>query len=89
MLISLSDHPAPAITRHPVSACQPDLDADATAILLDSIRRDGVQSPILITSEGAVVDGWHRLHALIAADPLAQSVPCLRILSEEETVPSA
>ena len=87
MLISISDLPCDSVTRHPVSACQPDLDTETIAILRESIRRDGVQSPILITREGAVVDGWHRLNVMLEVAPQPQYYPCLRILTPQECEP--
>ena len=92
MLISISDLEAPKITRHPVSACQPPLEAEALAALRESVRRDGIQQPILVKAdrkEAEVVDGWHRMQALIDVKPplVAQSTRCLRVLSSEECEP--
>ena len=91
-LISISDLQASQITRHPVSACQPDLDPEALAALRESVRRNGIRQPIEIIAgreEAQVVDGWNRLQALLDVRPAlhAQNTECLHVLSTEECEP--
>ena len=50
-------------SRHPASAVWLDLGADEYAALCDNIRDQGQDHPILVTDDGQVVDGWHRLKA--------------------------
>ena len=88
-LVSFLQHPAPSFKRHPVSACQPDLDPETFQALAESIKRDGLHTPILTTREGEIVDGWHRQRALqdVLSPHVFQSLPCLRVLSDAECEP--
>ena len=74
-------------TRHPASACWPDLDDDTTAGLAESIREQGQADPIEATPDGRVFDGWQRLRAIERlADVGEQVVPTVVIchFSDEE-----
>lgn len=48
---------------HPAAAIYPMLNDDALAALADSIRVNGLREPILLDSEGRLLDGRNRLAA--------------------------
>ena len=55
-------------SRHPASAVWPDLGDDEYAALRDNISDQGQDHPILVTDDGQVIDGWHRLRACAELD---------------------
>ena len=54
------------LTRHPLSALWGDMPEEQFADLVESVRTSGV-GPIVRTLKGAVLDGWHRHQAALAA----------------------
>ena len=63
--------------RHPASAVWPDLSDDEYAALRDNIAAQGQDHPILVTDDGQVVDGWHRLKACVelGIEPVTMLAP--------------
>lgn len=55
------------IERHPLSAAFPDMSAVEYSELLTSIRKIGIQNPIVLY-ENMIIDGWHRYRASIELD---------------------
>lgn len=53
--------------RHPLSAALPDMTEQEYSELLASVKKIGIQNPIILF-EGMIVDGWHRYRASVDLD---------------------
>ena len=50
------------LEQHPLSACWPPIDPETFRDIVESVRRTGVRTPIVI-DEDKILDGWHRYNA--------------------------
>ncbi len=55
------------VDRHPLSAAFPDMSPEEYSELLDSVKKIGIQNPIVIF-EDMILDGWHRYRASVELD---------------------
>ena len=76
------------VDRHPLSMAFPDMNKDEYSDLLDSIKKIGIQNPIVVF-EDKIIDGWHRYKVSCELDIDCPTIdledgidPCLFVIAQ-------